>query len=241
MRSGLGAQVYRCGNEQLISVFVSSIGFWFLVGPGIIGLGAYEVTLPIPGKVLFFVGLTYVWARAGYWWTLRRERMVSQPLVLEFASEGDQVAHRYCIVSTHPETNCTTTLYRVSVRGAVQGAMGQGRLLLEALTNRLGHPVLTEPRALRSAATTERRDGRIELNFDDRAFFDVVAYYKHEPKEFFVCLADGGLRVPASDAHYIATIQLTGTGPAQRKRYRFDLNQDGDPTFRDEELDHEPP
>jgi hypothetical protein len=68
------------------------------------------------------------------------------------------------------------------------------------------------------------------LHFGEKTFFDVVAYYKHEPSEFHLCI-DEGLRVPVNRAPYTATVQLIGTGLPERKQYQFDLNRDGDLTF----------
>lgn len=49
---------------------------WFLLGPGVIGYGSYEVELPVAGKVFFFVLLMTMWAVAAYYWTLRREKLL---------------------------------------------------------------------------------------------------------------------------------------------------------------------
>ena len=51
------------------------LAFWFVFGPGVIVWGSYEVGLPIPGKVFFFVVLVLMWTGAGYFWMHTRGKL----------------------------------------------------------------------------------------------------------------------------------------------------------------------
>jgi hypothetical protein len=49
--------------------------FWFFVGPGVIMIGSYEVALPLPGKILFFVLGVCCWSIGAYFWERRRQML----------------------------------------------------------------------------------------------------------------------------------------------------------------------
>lgn len=46
----------------------------FVLGPGAVVIGAYQIELSTAGKIAFFVVMVCVWAWAGYGWSLWRQR-----------------------------------------------------------------------------------------------------------------------------------------------------------------------
>jgi hypothetical protein len=225
----------RGSRLDFAGTLLSLIFDWKAWAIGLVGGGGTFLWAAIDGRSPLDVWVTAVVVLAAltlisHFWKLAVVRRLSVGLPVDYAPQDPELAHKYCEVTVHPQTKETTRVHRISVVNNF-GRQTSGRLMVQSIRDKSAGILDFARQSLRSAEA--ERNGDFTLNNGQRIFFDVVAYYKGDPNQVFVCGSIGGAHYPIECAPFAISIEITGEGPPQQKRYCFDFDKGGDLIFQE--------
>jgi hypothetical protein len=228
---GLESRARIMMGALIVVVILLCLAFW---GSSDASRDEAIVRLAIAGTVIGLFPFVYAWKLVSTPARMHEEAMQGavqklQSLLVEYSPEHPEHSYQYCHDRAHPETRKTTRLYRISVTNKF-GRQTSGRLMVQAVRDKFGNILDFTRQSLRSPEAT---NGDFTLNNEQSIFFDVVAYYKGDPKQVFVCGSIGGAHYPIDLAPFTISIEITGEGVPQQKRYRFNFDENGELTFEE--------